>query len=111
MDYEAFKALVREMRTAQKDTEEARTHLKIMDPNFAENFDKFAEADQRSKALEKRVDDELAQKVETDPKRDHHEERTETRPRVVVLTISKQYQHCLITITKLFANKSKFRRI
>lgn len=51
MDYEAFKALVREMRTAQKEYFRDRSH----------------DALQRSKALEKRVDDELAQKVETDP--------------------------------------------
>lgn len=51
MDYEAFKALVREMRTAQKEYFRDRSH----------------DALQRSKALEKRVDDELAQNVETDP--------------------------------------------
>lgn len=51
MDYEAFKALVREMRTAQKEYFRDRSH----------------DALQRSKALEKRVDDELAQKVEIDP--------------------------------------------
>lgn len=51
MDYKAFKALVREMRTAQKEYFRDRSH----------------DALQRSKALEKRVDDELAQKVETDP--------------------------------------------
>ena len=51
MDYEQFKGIVREMRTAQKEYFETRSR----------------DALQRSKALEKRVDNELAQKVKTDP--------------------------------------------
>ena len=58
MDYEAFKALVKEMRTAQKEYFAARSARDIQGANYCL---------QRSKALEKRVDDELAQKVETDP--------------------------------------------
>ena len=51
MDYEAFKALVKDMRAAQK----------IVD-NYVKNqdWDKAHVALQRSKALEKRVDDEIA---------------------------------------------------
>lgn len=50
MDYEQFKGLVREMRTAQKEYFETRSR----------------DALQRSKALEKRVDNELVPKAETD---------------------------------------------
>ena len=64
MDYEAFKALVREMRTAQKEYFAAAKLPKTPESN---RFTLMMDALQRSKALEKRVDDELAQKVETDP--------------------------------------------
>lgn len=61
MDYKAFKALVREMRTAQK---EYHHLLWCRGKGVSEQRQ---QAWNRSKALEKRVDDELAQKVETDP--------------------------------------------
>lgn len=67
MDYKAFKALVREMRTAQRN----KPFLPISGSVTAGKLKKYLSEHEdyikQLRALEKRVDDELAQKVENDP--------------------------------------------
>lgn len=59
---DGFMQLVKDMRAAQKDTLEYSSVLKMgtTAKEFEERYKAFCEALQRSKALEKRVDEEIA---------------------------------------------------